>query len=184
MKKFIGLICATVLLLAGGAGYYSWDMFRAADPSRPIVFVPKTTDARISFWQVMNQGVMAAAKEYGAEVNIIGTAAETDIDEQIHLLEQVIPQKPKAIVLAATDYNRLVPISNKIKEAGIPLITVDSGVNGDMADSFVATDNYSAGRKAGQFMRDLLPAHAKVAVLSTVKGSISVMERERVSGTA
>ncbi|WP_284645174.1 substrate-binding domain-containing protein [Paenibacillus silviterrae] len=179
MNKARGVLLAIFLLLAVALGYYLLDMNKLNSESKPILFIPKTVDTRISFWQAMNQGVHAAAKEYGVEVKITGALAETDIEEQIRLLEQAISEKPRAIVLAATDYNRLVPVSHKIKAAGIPLITVDSGVEGTMATSFISMDNYAAGRKAGDSLRALLHPGARVAIISFVKESTTGMERER-----
>ncbi|MCZ8518950.1 MULTISPECIES: substrate-binding domain-containing protein [Paenibacillus] len=177
MNKGWRVVLAAMLLLSAALGYYG----RMPGPdagSRPILFIPKTTDPGISFWQAMNQGAAAAAKEYGVEVQMAGTAAETEVEEQIRLLEEAILRKPRAIILAATDYNRLAPVSRRIKEAGIPLISVDSGVNGTAAASLITTDNYAAGRQVGDAMRALLKPGAKV-VVSFVKGSTPAVERER-----
>jgi ribose transport system substrate-binding protein len=179
MGKVKGILLAALLLMAGSVGYYQWDAARIADAGNPILFFPKTIDPSISFWRAMNEGVHAAAKEYGVKVEIIGPQEETEVEEQIRLLEEAILRKPKAIVLAATDYNQLEPVSGRIRKAGIPLITVDSGVNGTMSASLVATDNYAAGRKAGNAMLERLPRGAKVTVVSFVKGSTPAIERER-----
>ncbi|WP_426448418.1 substrate-binding domain-containing protein [Paenibacillus sp. S-38] len=178
MKKGWRLLAAAMLVLAAALGAYGWFMGPDAKSS-PILFVPKTTDPRVAFWQAMNQGVTAAAKEYGVEVQVAGMPAETEIEGQIRLLEEAISRRPRAIVLAATDYNRLAPVSRRIKEAGIPLISVDSGVSGTMAASLITTDNYAAGRLVGDSMGALLKPGAKVAVVSFVRGSTPAMERER-----
>ncbi|WP_227013614.1 substrate-binding domain-containing protein [Paenibacillus psychroresistens] len=143
-----------------------------------IYFVPKTMDSRIEFWQVMNQGIASAAKEFNAEVRVLGTDTETDIEGQIRLLEQAIAAKPSAIVLAATDYNRLIPVSQKILKSGIKLITVDSGLNGGISASFIATDNFAAGQKAVASIQKWIAADASIAIISIVKGSATALERE------
>jgi ribose transport system substrate-binding protein len=178
MRKIaIGGIAAVLLAAAVGAVYltffHSW-----ADKSKPIVFVPKTVDGRIDFWQVLGQGVYLAAKEFGEEVQTVGAIAESDIEGQIALLEKAIADRPKAIVLAASDYNLTVPIATKIRDAGIPLITVDSGLNGGISRSFIATDNYKAGRQAGEAMANLATRDEPIAVVSFMKGSKTAMERE------
>jgi ribose transport system substrate-binding protein len=182
MGKIKRILLLALLLLAGSFGYYQWNEARLLTMSSPILFVPKTTDQSISFWRAMHEGVNAAAKEYGVKVQVAGTLEETDVKGQIRLLEEAITQKPRAIILAATDYNLLVPVSDQIRKAGIPLITVDSGVYGTMNTSFVSTDNYSAGRKAGKAMLERLPRGAKVAVINFVKGSATAIERERGVG--
>ncbi|MCG7214855.1 substrate-binding domain-containing protein [Paenibacillus mucilaginosus] len=178
MNKGWGMVLAVLLLLAAGLGYYGWTSGAEAK-SRPILLIPKTTDPRISFWQAMRQGAEAAAREYGVEVQMAGMAAETEIEGQIRLLEEAILRKPRAIILAAADSNRLLPVCTRIKEAGIPLITVDSGLSAEAAASLIATDNYAAGRQVGDAMGALLKPGAKVAVISFVKGSTPAVERER-----
>lgn len=143
-----------------------------------IILIPKTIDTHVEFWQVLNQGVYAAAKEYNADVKIVGTAAESQIDEQIKLVEQAIAEKPKAIILAATDYNRLVPVAQRAIDAGITLITVDSGLAGGVSESFIATDNYAAGRKAVEMMKGYVRGPATYAIVSFVKTSTTQMDRE------
>jgi ribose transport system substrate-binding protein len=146
--------------------------------SNAIILIPKTIDSHVEFWQVLNQGVYAAAKEYNADVTIIGTAAESQIDEQIKLVEQAIAEKPKAIILAATDYNRLVPVAQRAIDAGITLITVDSGLAGGISTSLIATDNYAAGRKAVETMKSSVQGPATYAIVSFVKTSNTQMDRE------
>jgi ribose transport system substrate-binding protein len=145
---------------------------------RLIYFVPKTMDNRIEFWQVMKQGIASAAKEFNAEVRMLGTDTESDIEGQIRLLDKAIAAKPSAIVLAATDYNRLIPVSKKILDSGIKLITVDSGLNGGISASFIATDNFAAGQKVvGSIKKWILP-DISIAIISFVRGSAPALERE------
>ncbi|MGM0884658.1 MAG: substrate-binding domain-containing protein [Bacillota bacterium] len=151
-------------------------------PQKPhILFVPKTTGSQVEFWEVMRQGVNTAAEEFDVEVQVAGTLTESDIDGQIALLEQAIKDKPQVIILAATDYNRIVPVAKRIVAAGIKLITVDSGLRDGISSSFIATDNYAAGQKAGQLLIDSIDQSelGPVAILNFVRGSAPAMERER-----
>lgn len=153
-------------------------------PEKPIIlFVPKAIDFKVEFWEMMRQGVMMASQEFGADIEIAGTNEETDVEGQIAILEKAIEEKPDAIILAATDYDRLVPVAKRIVEAGIQLITVDSGLRDGISSSFIATDNFEGGRKAGdQLMRYLDRKEGRrdvVAIMNFVKGSATAMERER-----
>ncbi|MGO4271497.1 substrate-binding domain-containing protein [Paenibacillus sp. TAF58] len=145
---------------------------------RPIILLPKTIDPHVEFWRVLTQGVTAAAKEYNIEVKVMGTSSESDIEEQIKLLEEAITLKPKAIILAATDYNRLVPVAQKVIDSGITLVTVDSGLEGGVSTSLIATDNYAAGSKAVEAMRRYVQGPATYAIVSFVKRSTTQLDRE------
>ncbi|WP_028548826.1 substrate-binding domain-containing protein [Paenibacillus sp. UNC451MF] len=178
-KKWLGLALSAVVLSTAVYSAAAGVSAKLSTKDSPILFVPKTIDSRVEFWEVMKQGVFAAAKEYGVKVEVVGTVNESDVEEQITLFEQTITQKPKAIVMAATDYNRVVPVAKKIVQSGIKLITVDSGLEGGISSSFIATDNYAAGLKAGQSIQGSLPRDSSVAIISFVKGSTTAMERER-----
>ncbi|NOV01102.1 substrate-binding domain-containing protein [Paenibacillus planticolens] len=174
MKRWLFFVVIVILLIF--VCIYGLKVSGKSNPS--IVFVPKTTDKRIEFWQVVEQGVNAAAAEMGAEVKVVGTDTEKDVDGQIRLLREVMASKPKAIVLAALDYERTVPIANEIVKAGIPLITLDSGLKGGISKSLIATDNVEAGKKAGEALIESLPDKGLVAIINFIKGSSTSIERE------
>lgn len=176
----IGLSALLVIFIVA-LGWVGYRMFmNDLDPKvRTIIYIPKTIDTSIEFWEVMKQGVATAAKEFGADVHTVGTDTELDVDKQIQLLEQAIEEKPDAIILAATDYYRLVPVAEQIKAAGITLITVDSGLNGGVSESFIATDNYEAGRKAAQKLIENIQSDDQVAIMNFVPGSATAIEREK-----
>ncbi|MFC5447141.1 substrate-binding domain-containing protein [Paenibacillus aestuarii] len=177
MRKMLFVAMTAVLLLVIGMGVMLvTNRIEAKD--KPIIVIPKTIDSRVEFWQVLKQGVKVAAKEYNTDITIVGTPSESDIDEQIRLVDEAIAQKPKAIILAATDYNRLVPVAHKAIRAGIKLITVDSGLEGGISSSFIATDSYAAGGKAVDAMRRYVQGPAKFAIVSFVKTSTTQLDRE------
>lgn len=174
MKRwYLLLLCGLAAILL-----YNYGQALTGKNDQSIVFVPKTIDKGIEFWQVVEQGVSAAAAELGTEVEVVGTDAEKDVDDQIRILREIIAMKPKAIVLAASDYERTVPVAQEIVQAGIPLITVDSGLKGGISKSFIATDNVEAGKKAAGALVQALPDKGQVAIISFVKGSSTSIERE------
>jgi ribose transport system substrate-binding protein len=145
-----------------------------------IAVVIKSVEPSMEFWQVLLAGVKTAAQEFGVDVTIRGSSSEMNIDEQISIVEQIVKERPQAIVLAATDYNRLVPVAEKAKKAGIHLIMIDSGLNSSVQESFIATDNIAAGTKAGKALAERLGTkQAKVAIISFVKGTATQIDRER-----
>ncbi|NRF93751.1 substrate-binding domain-containing protein [Paenibacillus frigoriresistens] len=180
MRKHIWKLALAAVIMIGAG----WTLLILASSElrqgpTPILFVPKTMDKRIEFWQVLMQGMNSAAKEYDAEIQVVGPDSESDIDGQIHILENVLTEKPKVMILAANDYEKVVPAAQKIKATGTQLITVDSGLDSNAATSFIATDNYEAGIKAGRTIQQLVSGKATIAVMNTVNGSATAMERER-----
>lgn len=155
---------------------------RELKQGKPIpVILKANTSQPFDFWSVVKRGVREAAKEFEIDFYITGPRLEKDIAMQMTIMDQIIERKPPLIILAASDFEGMVPYVEKADEAGIPLITVDSGVNSDIPVSFIATDNLEAGRKAGYALSELLKDSdgKKFAIMSYVKGTATALDREK-----
>lgn len=77
------------------------------------------------------------------------------------------------IVLASSDPEALIPVVKKAHKAGIPIAVIDSalgeGGNG-LYQTFLSTDNCTAGRLAAQTIIEAVASTGKVAVMSYVAG--------------
>ncbi|MBX4147815.1 substrate-binding domain-containing protein [Paenibacillus sp. FSL W7-1279] len=172
--RYVLLLLIPVFIL----GYIALQWSKEEPGPKRIIVGVKALD-EIEFWRVLIEGVNTASREFGVDVSVVGPTQEIEVDLQIQLLEEAIKQKPDAIVMAAGDYNRLVPVAESIRKADIPLIMIDSAVNGDYAQSLIATDNVNAGQKAGKELSSLLSANAEVAIISFVRGASTQIEREQ-----
>jgi len=173
------ILFAVSVVLITYAAVFKVPSVLTAGPSK-IIVIGKTT-SNLAFWLSLRDGVDVAAKEYGVDYEYWGPDSESDISTQISLVYQAISEKPDAIILAATDYERLADPARAISDAGIPLVTMDSNVYGDdgqIGYCFVATDNVAAGVKAGGAMQALLPAGKKVAIISHQIGTTSSRDRD------
>lgn len=144
-----------------------------------IAMVIKSMDPSFNFWQIVKSGAITAKNEYGITLNITGTWLENNNNEQKNILEALLKEKPSAIVLAALDYNALIPVVEKIHLNDIPIITIDSGVNSNIPKSFIATDNIVAGETLGNQMIKLLSKGDSVVIISYVKGTATAIDREK-----
>ncbi len=149
---------------------------------KPIVAIFKATvtGQPMNFWNVAQEGMKEAAKEFGVEVVITGPDHEKQINRQLNILQRVIEEDPPLIILAASDYYLLAEPLKKAAEKNIPVITLDSGVNSSYPVSFIATDNLQAGVKAGGEIARLLenPEPASVAIVSHSRETATAIERE------
>ncbi len=152
----------------------------AAQAGGEIAVIVKTGNS--SFWQNVQTGAFAAAKELKAQapklsVTFLGAQSESNINEQINIVQSAIDRGVKAIVLAPSDVTALVPAVKAAKDAGIPVVIIDSLLSGDPGNyvSFLATDNYSAGQACAKSLVDAIKAKGlkedgKIAIMSYVKG--------------
>lgn len=129
------------------------------------------------FWQTVKLGCDKAEEELGIKVTFEGPQDETMIDEQIAMVENAIAKQATGILLAALDSEALVPVIEKAKEAGIPVITFDSDVSSSTPLSFVATDNRVAGAIAAKELAKMLDNKGKVGVVAHNAGTSTAIER-------
>ena len=182
MKILLGLLCAATLAGCGkdtppDAG----DTPTADTPEKSlrIAVCPKGTVHE--FWQTVKAGADAAAEEIGGEVLWKGPAQETMVAEQITILEDFIASKVDAIVMAACDAKALVDVAEKATDAGIPVVTIDSGLaeEEDVSVSFVATDNVAGARQAATELARLIGGKGEVGLIPFIQGAATSDWREQ-----
>lgn len=163
------LLCALVGLLAFRFTGGQEDRVR-------IALVLKTTVETAEFWGEVLDGVDSAVEELGVEVTVTGSDSESAVDQQIAVMEEVIATRPDAIILVASDYDRLVDVTREAVAAGIDVITMDSDVNTDVRTTYVASDNYEIGRSLGAQLLENLDS-GPVAILTHSSYSSSGIQR-------
>jgi ribose transport system substrate-binding protein len=146
-------------------------------PGKPVVAViPKGTTHE--FWKSIHAGALKAGDELGVEVIWKGPLKEDDREAQISVVEDFISRKVAGIVLAPLDDAALrAPVSSAM-HAGIPVVIIDSDLQGNEFVSFVATDNFLGGQLAGKKMIESLGGKGKVLLLRYQEGSASTAKRE------
>lgn len=144
---------------------------------RRVAVIPKST-AHI-FWVSVQAGALAAGEEFGLEILWNGAPTETEFSRQIQILDSMVAQRVDGIAIAASDRKALVGPVDRAMAAGIPVTVFDSGLDSENYTSFVATDNYEAGRMGGRRMGELLKGEGQVGVVLHAPGSQSTVDRER-----
>ena len=125
----------------------------AAAPAGDLTFEIIVKSYQSSYWQAAVKGVDQKAAELGVKANCTGPNAESDIADQVNMLNTAINNAPNGIGLAACDQSSVLDSLQQAKDAGIPVVCFDSGVpdapEGSVV-STVATNNYAAGATAAE----------------------------------
>lgn len=133
------------------------------------------------FWQAVLQGTEKAAKDFNVTTNFVGPETESDIADQVEMLNNAINKKPAAIALASLDTSAAIDAIANAQAQGVPIIGFDSGVPGapeGAVHANASTDNYAAGALAADNMFEAIKD--KVASpSSTVR--IGVVAQDAVS---
>ena len=152
------------------------DTGAGGDPAYTIAVVPKGLGHQ--FWLTVKQGAEAAGKEFNAKIIWNGPSKETEIAEQINIVEDMITRGVDAIVMAACDENALIDTIQNSFDAGVPVVTIDSGVRSDLPVSFIATDNIAGAVAAADALSELIGGSGEVGLLPFVPGAATSEMRE------
>lgn len=142
-----------------------------------VAVIPKSL-AHI-FWVSVEAGARQAASESGLEILWNGPPSESEYSRQIQIVDSMIARHVDGIALAAAERTALVAPVERAMAAGIPVTVFDSGLESENYTSYVATDNYAAGKMGGRVLGQLLQGSGQVAILMHAPGSQSTMDRER-----
>ena len=119
-----------------------------------------------TYWQAAVKGIDNACAELGVTANCNGPANESDIADQVQMLDAAIEAAPNGIGLAACDTSSVLDSLAVAMEKGIPVVCFDTGVADAPEGSVyatVATDNVAAGACAATNMFPVIEAKIAAA---------------------
>lgn len=166
-RTLLGAISALALLTASAPAF--------AQENYDIALISKGFQHQ--FWQAVKAGADQAAKDLGVTVTFEGPDNETQVDRQIDLLAAALARKPDAIGFAALDSQAATPLLQQAKDAGIPVIAFDSGVDSDIPLTTATTDNVAAAALAADALAGLIGEEGKVAVVAHSQTSRTGIDR-------
>jgi len=171
----IGSLCAA-LAFAACAKKPSEPSGSKAAKTLHIAVIPKGTTHE--FWKSIHAGAVRAAGELGVEIFWKGPQKEDDRAQQITVVEDFISRGVDGIVLAPLDDRALMrPVQDAVGER-IPVVIIDSALQGSDYTSYVATDNYKGGVLAARRLGGLLQGKGRIFLIRYQEGSASTVQRE------
>lgn len=147
-------------------------------PERPVILVSPKGYAH-AFWQVVKAGADSASREFPVDIIWNGPPNDTQIAEQITIIETYLNRNIDGLVLAAADVKALVPVVERAYEIGVPTVTIDSGIDSDVPVCFVATDNIEGAREAARHLAALIGNKGEVASIPFFPGAATSILREQ-----
>jgi ribose transport system substrate-binding protein len=101
-----------------------------------------------------------------------------DADSQAQQIEQVISERPDALVVLPQDGAALTPVAQRAEAAGIPVINVDRLFTApDAATATILGDNYQIGVLAADFIAEQLNCEGNVVEIQGLAGISVTSER-------
>ena len=193
MKKFFALLLALVMSLSlvacGGSDDAATDDTATDDTTTEENGgdAANTSDINISvvlktlsseYWGYVEAGCNAAAEALGVNVTVVGPGAESEIEQQVSMIEQQIGAGCDAIIVAPNDAGAAQgALASAI--GNIPVLSVDTDVGIDGQTCFVGTSNVDAAKEGGLWAAEQAGEGANAVIIYGQEGdNTSNMRRE------
>jgi ribose transport system substrate-binding protein len=180
-RILLGAACAAILGVCGCKPAPGPD---AAHPSRPKIALIMKSLAN-DFFATMAKGAREHEAAHAAdyELMVSGIRNETDLSEQVNLVEQAVAQGASAIVIAPADSKALVPALARAAQQGVVIVNIDNRLDDAVVRqaglrlSFVGPDNRAGARRVGEALAARLRAGDEVAIIEGVTTAFNGQQR-------
>ena len=134
----------------------------------------------IPYWNNVELGVRAAANDLGLSERQVAFYAppREDVAEQLLVIETYTEANATGIAIAASDPKALEPALALAAQQGVLVTSLDTPpVDESVSLVYIGTDNYNAGRIAGQVMAQLLPGGGTVGIGRGSNTALNALQR-------
>ena len=119
--------------------------------------------------------IKTKVEEAGCEFVLATTSSAEDVAQQVSQIEDMLQSGIDALIVNPLDSSAVIPALEKCKEAGVPVIMVDSGPADGTDESlyvtYIGTDNYAGSKTAAEKMVEELNGEGKVVIVRGVSGN-------------
>lgn len=124
--------------------------------------------------------ITRAAEKAAAESNVrlvVKAPGESNLEQQIRMMETMIRQQVDGIAIDPIDANALAPIIDKAVNGGIPVICFESDSPASKRLTYIGTNNLESGRRMGESLDKLLDGSGMVLVETGTRRTLSMDQR-------
>jgi ribose transport system substrate-binding protein len=154
------------------------------ESGKPVIALVMKSLAN-EFFSTMAEGARNHHEAHAADYDLLvnGMKNETDLAEQVNLVEQMIERRVTAIVIAPADSKALVTVLKRAKEAGILVVNIDNKLDAEVLKAaglsipFVGPDNRIGARQVGEAVAKRLQPGDKVAIIEGIPTAFNGQQR-------
>jgi ribose transport system substrate-binding protein len=167
IRRVVALCCVMLLVASLGC--------RRGDEKRlRVAFVSNNTE---NFWKLAEVGCRKAEGELPVKVEF--RMPNGQFDDQKKMLTDLIDKGIQGIAVSVIDAKHGEPYIREINEK-VVVICQDNDVPDPKARRlYIGTDNYQAGRAAGQLVKEAIPKGGKVAIFVGDMSAQNAQERRQ-----
>jgi ribose transport system substrate-binding protein len=164
----IAALSGAMALLANSSG--------AADSTITIaVFTKNTTNPAYSAFRLAADQIAQAT---AARIVHFVPKQPDNVDEQKAMVEQVLKDRPDAVVFIPVDDVAMIESVKKLNDANIPIVLAANPLPGNFV-TFVGADDFAIGYRQARYLFDHLSGKGKIVILEGTAGAPTNRERLR-----
>src|ERR1700730_2825524 len=163
-----GVLAGSMALFAGSA--------KAADEMTIAVFTKNSTNPAYEAFRIAADKVAGAT---GAKIQHYVPKQPDNVDEQKAMVEQVLKDRPDAVIFIPVDDVAMIDSVKKLNEAKIPVVLVSNPLPGSFV-TYVGADDFEIGHRQARYLFDTLGGKGKIVVIEGIP--VAPTNRERVRG--
>ncbi len=173
----------TGILVASGCEQQGTPTSEAVGKPRIAVIMKSLAN---EFFVNMADGTKRHHAEHADDYDLIlnGIKDESDLTQQVALVEQMIALGVDVIILAPADSKALIPVVRRAAAQGIVVINIDNRLDAALiADAgikvpFVGPDNREGARSVGDYLAANLSAGDEVAIIGGISTAYNAQQRQ------
>ena len=154
------------------------------DGERPVIALVMKSLANEFFVNMASGAERHQTARADYELIINGIRNESDLAQQVALVDQMISRGVDAIVIAPADSQALVPALARASAAGIVIINIDNRLEPEVLEEyelaipFIGPSNRAGAKMVGDFALQRVAAGSKVAILEGITSAVNSIERK------
>ncbi|OUU36464.1 MAG: LacI family transcriptional regulator [Cellvibrionales bacterium TMED49] len=180
LRLMLWISLGTILLLSG-CNRNDGENWPSASPKIALVMKSLANEFFVNMADAAKVHQSENSEQYSLIIN--GIRNESDITQQVAIIDQMIAAQVDAIIIAPADSKALVPALARANKAGIILVNIDNRLDASVLSEFdlviphVGPDNKAGARKVGDYLAGSLSTGDEVAILEGIVSSINSQAR-------
>lgn len=185
-KRVFVFLWLPLMLCACGQSEPGAGKKSAETPQKPVVALIMKSLAN-EFFVAMADGATAhqQTEPNRYELVVNGIKDESDLSQQVALVEQMMAKGVDAIVIAPADSKALVPVLKRAAQRGVAVVNIDNKLDKQVLEQagitvpFVGPDNRDGAAAVGSHLAQQLAPGADVAIIAGIATAFNSQQRQQ-----
>ncbi|KRR26841.1 hypothetical protein CQ14_20680 [Bradyrhizobium lablabi] len=170
MRYFLAAVISSAMAL------YAFGANAADNPMTIAVFTKNRTNPAYEAFRIASDQI---ARTAGVKVIHLVPDKPDNVDEQKAMIEQVLKDRPDAIIFIPVDDVAMIDSVKKLNDAKIPIVLFSNPLPGSFV-TYVGADDFEIGYREARYLFEKMGGKGKIVVIEGTPAAPT--NRERVRG--